>query len=118
MLPADQPLALGVAPLGASHEGFKGVSKGFPELLGAADYGNDELGQDCREPLCRLQSRHSHLAHQLCGLGDEPLEQRGGDACPEEPFDDLFVRCRESVEVRVGFPLFENQLNLPIRKMI
>src|SRR5277367_4280960 len=61
-------------------------------------------------------SGHGHaLADDLCGVGQETLEHRRADTCPNQTRRDVLVAGIECMQVGVGLPFFETELDLPAK---
>lgn len=54
-----------------------------------------------------------HTLEELSRVSEQTLEQRRPDRGPDESFGDAGIAGVEGMEVRVGFPLLEQQLYLP-----
>jgi len=91
----DGPGHVGVEASWSVHQGVQDIAKDVV----------DALGDDLRG--------HCDVRQTLCHVGTLAFEGRGTQRRPDKSFGDVGVGSVEGVEVRMGFPLLEQQFHLP-----
>ncbi len=85
----------------------------FVQLSGRMHQGMEDIAQDVLNALGHLLGRDRKVDKSLSPMGAVARQDGGTQRRPDQTFGDLRIAGVEGVQVGVGFPLFEHQLNLP-----